>query len=77
MCSMFYGASAFVFRNAEKLRNNMTPTEVKLWYALSNNQLNGFRFKNQHPISKFVVDFYCHKARLVIELDGEVHNEPE
>lgn len=77
MSTMFYGAHASIFRNAEKLRNNMTPTEKKLWEALSNNKLDGFRFKNQHPINKFIVDFYCHKARLVIELDGEVHNERE
>ncbi len=77
MSTMFYGAHASVFRNADKLRNNMTAAEIKLWNALSNKKINGFRFKNQHPISKFVVDFYCHKARLVIELDGEVHNERE
>ncbi|MDF2457126.1 MAG: endonuclease protein [Cytophagaceae bacterium] len=75
--SMFYGAHASIFRNAEKLRNNMTPAEKKLWEAISNKKLNGFRFKNQHPISKFIVDFYCHKARLVIEIDGEVHNQRE
>jgi very-short-patch-repair endonuclease len=77
MSGMYYGASASIFRNAEKLRKNMTAAEVKLWKSLSNKQLNGFRFKNQHPISKFVVDFYCHKAKLVIELDGAVHNEKE
>ena len=74
MSTMFYGASASIFRNAEQLRNNMTPAEKKLWTALSNKKLNGFRFKNQHPINKFIVDFYCHKAKLVIEIDGEVHN---
>jgi very-short-patch-repair endonuclease len=74
---MFYGASASVFRNAKKLRNTMTPAEKKLWNILSNKKLMGFRFKNQHPVSKFIVDFYCHKAKLVIEIDGNIHDTPE
>jgi very-short-patch-repair endonuclease len=77
MSNMFYGASASTFRKAEQLRNTMTPTEKKLWNALSNKKINGFRFKNQHPISKFIVDFYCHKAKLVLEIDGNVHDELE
>ncbi len=71
---MFYGAKPSIFKNAEKLRKNMTSAETKLWNSLSNKQLSGFRFKNQHPIHAFIVDFYCHKAKLVIEIDGEVHD---
>ncbi|NOQ26442.1 MAG: DUF559 domain-containing protein [Bacteroidales bacterium] len=71
---MFYGASAEIFRTAEVLRKNMTPAEVELWEALKGNKLNGAKFRRQHPISQFIVDFYCHKYRLVIELDGSVHN---
>ena len=37
--------------------------------------MNGIRFRRQHPISKFIVDFYCHKAKLVIEIDGEIHHQ--
>ena len=71
---MFYGASAEIFRTAEVLRKNMTPAEVELWEALKGNKLNGVKFRRQHPISQFIVDFYCHKYRLVIELDGSVHD---
>lgn len=70
--SMFYGADTVIFENAKKLRNNMTFAEKKLWDELSKNRL-GVRFKPQHPISSYIADFYCHKAKLVIEIDGDVH----
>jgi very-short-patch-repair endonuclease len=69
---MFYGAYPELFRIAELLRKNMTPAEVKLWDQVRKKQL-GVRFKAQHPLSFFVVDFYCHKAKLVVELDGPIH----
>ena len=71
--SMFYNASPEIFRRAEELRKNMTEAEMVLWERLRKNQL-GIRFKAQHPIERFIADFYCHKARLVIEVDGEIHN---
>ena len=70
--NMFYNAKPKTFRRAEFLRSNMTITENLLWEKLRKNQL-GVRFKAQHPIDKFIADFYCHKAKLVIELDGEIH----
>ena len=69
---MFYGAAPSVFEFAKELRENMTEAEKKLWSRLHNKQL-GHRFKPQHPISGFVADFYCHKAKLVIEVDGKIH----
>ena len=72
---MFYGAKPIIFERAKELRENMTRAELKLWERLKNNQLGGFRFKAQHPIDKFIVDFYCHKARLIIEVDGDIHKE--
>jgi len=69
---MFYGAKPSIFENARLLRLNMTVAEKILWEKLKNNQL-GLRFKAQHPIAIFVVDFYCHKCKLVIELDGKIH----
>jgi very-short-patch-repair endonuclease len=69
---MFFGAVASVFENAKDMRQNMTEAERKLWSRINNKQL-GFRFKPQHPISRFVADFYCHKAKLIIEVDGEIH----
>ena len=62
-----------VFR-ARYLRKNMTAAEKKMWYkALSSDQLLGLRFLRQKPIEKFIVDFYCSKIMLVIEIDGETH----
>jgi very-short-patch-repair endonuclease len=69
---MFYGASPIIFELAKQLRNNLTDAEVLLWHYLSNNQL-GVRFKQQHPIYNYIADFYCHKFKLVVELDGSIH----
>jgi len=69
---MFYGAKRTIFQHAFELRKEMTMAEKKLWSRLNKNQL-GVRFKAQHPIDIFIVDFYCHKCKLVIEVDGEIH----
>ncbi len=73
----FYGASPEIFKRAKMLRGNMTETEKIVWQRLRRNQLNNLHFYRQHPISKFIVDFYCHAKLLVIELDGGVHNKTE
>jgi primosomal protein N' len=57
----------------QELRTDLTPAEQKLWSYLKNKQIDGFRFRRQHPIERFIVDFYCAEANLVIEVDGEVH----
>jgi len=54
------------------LRIKSTESEKKLWAQIRNNKL-GFRFKRQYSIGNYVVDFYCHKARLAIEVDGSIH----
>lgn len=74
---MFYGATPQVFTYAKQLREAMTPCELALWESLRMNRLDGFRFKAQHPIGNFVADLYCHAARLVIEIDGSVHDSVE
>ena len=51
----------------------MTETEKLLWKKLRNKQL-GVRFKSQHPLGRFIADFYCHQAKLVVEIDGEIHD---
>ena len=71
--SMFKGASPQVFRNAEKLRNEMTPAEICLWKELKQKKFKGLKFRRQHPIQSFIADFYCHSCKLIIELDGEYH----
>ena len=61
---------------ARELRREMTPAEKILWQELRGNKL-GVHFRRQQVIAGFIVDFYCHKAGLVIELDGSVHEEDE
>ncbi|MFO7586200.1 MAG: endonuclease domain-containing protein [Anaerolineales bacterium] len=58
---------------ARELRQNMTPAEKVLWQALRANRLNGIHFRRQQVIAGFIVDFYCHAASLVIEVDGGIH----
>ncbi len=69
---MHAGASSRVFKNAAKLRSTMTDAEVKLWDYLKTSP-EGFKFRRQHPIAGYILDFYCHKLRLSIELDGGYH----
>jgi imidazole glycerol-phosphate synthase subunit HisF len=69
---MFLGASAHQFQMAKTLRANETEAERVLWSKLSGKQL-GVKFRRQHPLHDFIVDFYCHYHRLVIEVDGAIH----
>ena len=55
------------------LRNNLTPAEAKLWTLLKNGALNGRKFRRQHSIQNYIVDFYCPSEKLIIELDGQGH----
>ena len=59
--------------SAKELRQNMTDAEKLLWSKLRNRQLYNFKFRRQQPIGIFIADFYCAKAKLVIELDGHAH----
>ena len=72
--NMFYGASRNTFEKARQLRKNMKTAEKILWRELKNRKLFKTRFKRQHPIDIFIVDFYCHEFKLAIESDGEIHN---
>jgi very-short-patch-repair endonuclease len=60
-----------------ELRNNLTPAEAFLWNHLKARQFENRRFTRQHSIGNFIVDFYCAKEKLIIELDGEIHNTAE
>jgi very-short-patch-repair endonuclease len=70
--SMHYGASKQIFQFAEVLRKNMTEAEKIIWEKLCKNQL-GVRIRRQHPVWKFIADFYCHELKLIIEIDGGIH----
>jgi very-short-patch-repair endonuclease len=69
------GTTPEIIAAARRLRQNLTPAETMLWEALKNRQLKGWKFRVQHPGESFIVDFYCPQHRLVIELDGAVHNQ--
>jgi very-short-patch-repair endonuclease len=57
------------------LRRTGAPPEQLLWLALRNGQIGGMKFRRQHPIGPFVADFYCHEAKLVVEVDGMSHDD--
>ena len=61
--------------NARKLRKNMTEVEQLLWQKIRGRQLQNFRFRRQHPIASYIVDFVCLEVELIIELDGSQHIE--
>ena len=52
----------------------MTPCEKILWQRLRDHKIGGLKFRRQHPVKRYIADFYCHEARLVIEVDGPLHN---
>jgi len=60
---------------ARKLRKNSTLSEILLWEELKNRKMLGYRFLRQKPIGEYIVDFFCNKIKLVIEIDGESHRE--
>ena len=69
----FYGATPDIFEKARFLRKNMTVAEKKLWEELKGKKIKGHRFRPQHPLNFYIADFYCHAAKLVIEIDGKQH----
>jgi len=68
-------SSPAIYARARELRKAQTPIERRLWWRLRKRQLDGLHFRRQHPIGPFIVDFYCDKHRLIIELDGPSHDE--
>ncbi len=71
---MHLGASPEIFEYAKRLRIQMTSSESLLWNKLRNRNFHGFKFRRQHPILRYVLDFYCHEAMMGIEIDGDYHN---
>lgn len=62
-------------QRAKELRSQMTEAEIILWQHLRTNHLEGLHFRRQQVIDGFIVDFYCHAASVVVEVDGEIHNQ--
>ena len=65
-----------LFFRRKELRNNSTPQEILLWLKLKNSQL-GFKFRRQHSIGGYIVDFYCPSKKMVVEIDGSQHSKKE
>jgi len=63
--------------NARRLRREQTKEEKHLWHALRAGRFAGFKFRRQHPIGQYTLDFYCPLARLSVELDGFGHGLPK
>ncbi len=59
---------------ARQMRHDPTPAEKVLWELIRNRNLLGFKFRRQHPIDRFIVDFFCAEAHLIIEVDGSSHD---
>jgi very-short-patch-repair endonuclease len=66
-------APEHTIETARRLRRQMTPPEARLWMALRKRAAGGLRFRRQHPVGAYVLDFYCDSARLAVEVDGVVH----
>ena len=61
----------------KELRNHLTAAEATLWKLLKGKQIAGLKFRRQHSVGAYVLDFYCPQIKLAIELDGEVHNRQQ
>lgn len=70
---MHCGASPIIFERARVLRASMTHSENRLWSEVKEKKILGLKFRRQHPISSFILDFYCHELKLAMEVDGGYH----
>jgi very-short-patch-repair endonuclease len=75
--NLYRNTTPKIIENAKALRVNQTEAEKLLWARLRLKQVRGVKFRNQHPLDIFVLDFYCHKLLLGIEVDGSIHNITE
>lgn len=66
--------SRAVRAQAKELRKEQTPAEAMLWRVLRQRAVNGLKFRRQHPLDGFILDFFCPEARLCVELDGGIHD---
>lgn len=73
--NLHMGAIGKLYQYGRELRQSSTKAEKILWEYLRNRKLDGLKFRRQHPIDKFIADFYCHEKKLVVELDGTVHDD--
>jgi very-short-patch-repair endonuclease len=69
--------SSKLIHYAKALRKNRTEAEHLLWYHLRSRRLNGIKFRRQVPIGHYIADFFCFSSRIIVELDGSQHQNPE
>jgi very-short-patch-repair endonuclease len=69
------GSTKTVEQAARTMRREPTAAEEMLWSALRKNQVAGLKFRQQHPVGRFVLDFYCPSCKLAVEVDGDIHDE--
>jgi len=74
--NLYFGAGPETRRFARRLRKELTPAEALLWNEIRAGK-TGYKFRRQHPLGKYIADFYCHELKLVIELDGGIHFKPD
>ena len=74
---MDYYGNKELTKRARILRNSMTIPEIILWSRLRSRNINGYKFRRQQPVFEYIVDFYCHELKLIIEVDGEIHSLSE
>ena len=77
MGTLHQGARASTRQHAKQLRHATTNAEQKLWSLIRNRQLKGKKFRRQHALANYVLDFYCNECKLAIELDGNFHTQTE
>jgi very-short-patch-repair endonuclease len=71
-----YFSNRYLFKDfRKKLRNRSTSAEARLWGMIKNKQLDGRKFRRQHGLGKYIVDFFCSSEKLIIELDGDAHGD--
>jgi len=75
--NLTWAAKPDIYKKAKELRKSMTVAEELLWNRLKNNKLGGLKFRRQHPLDIFIADFYCHQRKLIIEIDGGIHEGAE
>ena len=72
-----FGAKKEIFENAKEMRKSPTEAEAVLWEVLRARRCCGLKFRRQHPVKDFILDFYCHEFLFGIEVDGSVHDNEE
>jgi very-short-patch-repair endonuclease len=72
--AMHFQALPGTKNRARSLRCPMTPAENRFWLYVRSRKMSGYKFRRQHPVGKYIVDFYCHRLRLVVEIDGSIHD---